>query len=299
MKGAIYEKIKSCWGGGNRLSSCIKGFTLAGGATHRDPAFRLSIEKKGDTFGIRRCAFTLAEVLITLGIIGIVAAMTMPSLIAKHQEKQWVTSYLRVYSLLENAYRMVQNEDGTYENWSGVTITTNKDDGKPDRDNADTTALYNFMIKPYFQLNGTFLKGSRGNCMPEKSYELDGQAYTTNFDGELINGKYTAVSLVSGECIALGHAFGDFFVDLNGKKRPNTLGKDQFVFSFDVMKPERIKPGSPSRWWTDTANYCDVSSKHGWHAGMSCGFWIVRNHNMDYLHMQFDELKQKWSGGVW
>lgn len=64
------------------------------------------------------------------------------------------------------------------------------------------------------------------------------------------------------------------------------------MFSFDVMKPERIKPGSPSRWWTDTANYCDVSSKHGWHAGMSCGFWIIRNHNMDYLHMQFDELKQ-------
>ena len=37
--------------------------------------------------------FTLAEVLITLGIIGVVAAMTLPTLIAKHQEKEWVTAF--------------------------------------------------------------------------------------------------------------------------------------------------------------------------------------------------------------
>ena len=55
-------------------------------------------------------AFTLSEVLITLGIIGVVAAMTMPSLITKYKEKELVTSYLRVYSILENAYRRVQGE---------------------------------------------------------------------------------------------------------------------------------------------------------------------------------------------
>ena len=80
-----------------------------------------------------RAAFTLAEVLITLGVIGIVAALTLPSLITKYQEKQLVTSYLRVYSLLENAYRHVQAEYGTFENWSGAVITINEGDGKPDK----------------------------------------------------------------------------------------------------------------------------------------------------------------------
>ena len=40
----------------------------------------------------KRVAFTLAEVLITLGIIGIVAAMTIPTLVANYQEKTWSTS---------------------------------------------------------------------------------------------------------------------------------------------------------------------------------------------------------------
>ena len=44
--------------------------------------------------------FTLAEVLMTLGIIGVVAAMTMPSLIANHQEKVTVTKVKKVYGIL-------------------------------------------------------------------------------------------------------------------------------------------------------------------------------------------------------
>ena len=36
-------------------------------------------------------AFTLAEILITLGIIGVVAAMTIPTLITNYQKKQTVT----------------------------------------------------------------------------------------------------------------------------------------------------------------------------------------------------------------
>ena len=56
--------------------------------------------------------FTLAEVLITLGIIGVVAAMTMPVLIAKHREKVLVTKVKKSYSQLQNALKMyaAQNE---------------------------------------------------------------------------------------------------------------------------------------------------------------------------------------------
>ena len=105
-----YEKIKSRWGGGNHLSSYSKGFTLAEGATHRDPAFRLSIEKKGDTFGIRRCAFTLAEVLVTLGIIGVVSAMTVPSLMQNYQRQSYVTQLHKVYNELNQALIRYQTD---------------------------------------------------------------------------------------------------------------------------------------------------------------------------------------------
>lgn len=50
--------------------------------------------------------FTLAEVLITLGIIGIVAAMTLPTLVAKYQEKVLVVQVKKTYSELQNALKM-------------------------------------------------------------------------------------------------------------------------------------------------------------------------------------------------
>lgn len=243
-------------------------------------------------------AFTLAEVLITLGIIGVVAAMTLPTLVQKQQEKAWVTAFLRVYSLLETAYRSAIAEYGTVENWDGSSIQCN-DAGELTRMTADKNTIYKNMIKPYFKINREFmeLNWSQTGCMPKNFKDLTG--VTTNY----FNSRAPQISLPSGECICLDQTiFGNrvhFIVDLNGQKNPNTLGKDIFIFSFDVQKPGRIKPGYSEIWWTDMPEYCDTRSGNGWNAGMSCGFWIVRNHNMDYLHMPFEELKKKWNGGVW
>lgn len=59
-----------------------------------------------------KTAFTLAEVLITLGIIGVVAAMTMPNLIAKYQLKEGITGYKKQLTILNQASRMVVSELG-------------------------------------------------------------------------------------------------------------------------------------------------------------------------------------------
>ena len=53
---------------------------------------------------VHRCAFTLAEVLITLGIIGVVAALTMPSLIQNKQKKELETAFKKSYANFYNAY---------------------------------------------------------------------------------------------------------------------------------------------------------------------------------------------------
>ena len=57
-------------------------------------------------------AFTLAEVLITLGIIGVVAAITIPTLITKTHSKQYTTSFKKSLSTLSNAARMSEAQFG-------------------------------------------------------------------------------------------------------------------------------------------------------------------------------------------
>ena len=62
-------------------------------------------------------AFTLAEVLITLGIIGVVAAMTMPTLIANHQKEVVATSLRKAYAELNLALQMSISKYGDVSTW--------------------------------------------------------------------------------------------------------------------------------------------------------------------------------------
>jgi len=68
-------------------------------------------------FSLRKAAFTLAEVLVTLGIIGIVAAMTMPTLMANHRKKVVETKLEKIYSVMNQAINMANAEYGDPSNW--------------------------------------------------------------------------------------------------------------------------------------------------------------------------------------
>ena len=105
----IYEKQikKSFRGGGNRLGTSLQRGAKVGRHSniHKKSAFTLS---EGDTYVAhfdksRRVAFTLAEVLITLGIIGVVAALTIPNLIAKYQKHEGIIGYKKMLSTLNQA----------------------------------------------------------------------------------------------------------------------------------------------------------------------------------------------------
>ena len=62
--------------------------------------------------GKNKFAFTLAEVLVTLGIIGVVAAITMPTLVANNREKQLITALKKNNALIEQSLYMVQSKYG-------------------------------------------------------------------------------------------------------------------------------------------------------------------------------------------
>ena len=99
-------------------------FTLAEGATHvvhfdgiRRTAFTLV---EGNTHvvhfdNLRRAAFTLAEVLITLGIIGVVAALTMPSLIQRYKDQVLIAQSKKSYSNFMNVLNRMLADTGSVD----------------------------------------------------------------------------------------------------------------------------------------------------------------------------------------
>ena len=122
MKILLFSKSR----GGGRLAAFSSAFTLAEGAAqicHFD--------------NICRAAFTLAEVLITLGIIGVVAAMTIPVLFANYQKMVLKNQFKKAYSTVYQGIRLVEANMGykpecygwdTSPYASGLLYCTNYDD---------------------------------------------------------------------------------------------------------------------------------------------------------------------------
>ena len=61
--------------------------------------------------------FTLAEVLITLGIIGTVTALTLPALIQNHKKSETTARLKKFYSIMSQAVLMSENDNGSIEDW--------------------------------------------------------------------------------------------------------------------------------------------------------------------------------------
>ena len=91
------------------------------------PLAKLQFLKRVQGDLIKNCAFTLAEVLITLGIIGVVAAMTIPTLMANVKAHQYSAKFKKTVSTLSNAAKMSQAQYGF--DYSGLTDKCNAKSG--------------------------------------------------------------------------------------------------------------------------------------------------------------------------
>ena len=98
-------------------------------------------------------AFTLAEVLITLGIIGVVAAMTMPTLIQKNNNKVVETRLMKFYSTINQAIKMAEVDYGDkkywYEDLAGAEFDK---DGKPVPGSSAQEKWFNKYLAPYMKI---------------------------------------------------------------------------------------------------------------------------------------------------
>ena len=271
-------------------------FTLAEGATHvvhfddiRQDAFNLV---KGNTHvahfdNIRRAAFTLAEVLITLGIIGVVAAMTMPSLIANHREKQTVAQLKKVYSTLQQAYLMAIEKHGDPVNWDLTDTYTGKDD--EGNNITDYTSAYTIFQYLGENMNKLSAEANKSPDFKYDSYSLDGTFRSAVSQDRNIPYMY----LTDGTLLSSGWIYGgemDIYVLLNkcALKGKCVLGKDIFYFKL-LTSPARIVPEGLSNGPNVSINnnsfeqYCNLEQS-GKDNGRGCTAWVLLNENMDYLH---------------
>lgn len=157
--------------------------------------------------------FTLAEVLITLGIIGVVAAITMPSLIQNHKKKEASARLKKFYSVMSQALIFAENEQGTapYE-WINRNNLKDEDGNINPQVGYDTS--YDYWNK-YFASYIKYLKIEKGNYNEEdETKSTDTKIYFT--DG-------STATLGLGACI-------DIRFDINGDRKPNEYGKDRFIF---------------------------------------------------------------------
>lgn len=92
---------------------------------------------------LNRIAFTLAEVLIVIGIIGIVAELTIPTLVSNFQKQIAVTRVQKFYTNMFQAIRMSENENGPTNTWNYGSW----DDG------ASTLSWFNTYLEKYFRYN--------------------------------------------------------------------------------------------------------------------------------------------------
>lgn len=76
----------------------------------------------------KQLGFTLAEVLITLGIIGVVAALTMPSLIQNHRKQVVETRLAKFYSVINQAIKLSEVENGPMKYWDKLNLTPIRDE---------------------------------------------------------------------------------------------------------------------------------------------------------------------------
>ncbi len=163
--------------------------------------------------------FTLAEVLITLGIIGVVAAVTIPALVNKYQKYVTVNRLKHTYSALSQAVVTSQYENGFITEWD---FPADIDIGSADSNNA-IEAFANKYLIPYLKVSKILGTKSQYQyySMSKNLIKMGGYAFTLS-DGTLI-----FLQSENSDGIVMDKMY--IKIDINGFTGPNTMGKDIFI----------------------------------------------------------------------
>ena len=231
-------------------------------------------------------AFTLAEVLITLGIIGVIAAITLPSLVHNVQNYILQNQLKKTYSELNQISKLFYDDYGV-----SVPEFVMTSGWGP-----FIKQVFPKYLKMYSKVDDwTFGDtdpdtGSNTDTMPYQLYALGGTKAVPSFcdlSGFYvdINGRYYSFNDPPSKDNQNGPTI---CVDINGAKRPNMYGKDFFLFVFTVdgaviPMGQSHKNNSTSSGGTNPTfignNYCRKSQAY--QNSLSCTYYAVSDISPD------------------
>jgi type II secretory pathway pseudopilin PulG len=206
-------------------------------------------------------AFTLAEVLITLGIIGIVAALTIPIIINNSDKQRIVSQVKEDFSILAQASSAISNDCGG----DIAGCITNPANG------AASIAEVAKFYRAKLSLAKDCIDGSSG-CFPNVVYKRLDNSNGSNFEsGGYPNSRFV---LANGTSVAFGwngagYIYFYVYFDINGAKGPNQYGKDWFAGYYNA-NTKTFTPG-PANGDCSTTN-----------VGTSCAVNIMRDGDIIY-----------------
>ncbi len=217
-------------------------------------------------------AFTLAEVLITLGIIGVVAAMTIPTLLTNLQNRKLESQFKEGYSILSQAFKSWQDdgiEGRSYKNFipyfTGVTDCGDTNETKDDDE-------YCMVRTSNTDGSGSHVTNADFNY---RNFSRTTKSINTRF---LDDGQFY---LQNGMLIMFDQNQPDILIsmDINGKKQgPNIWGYDLFTFQVkeNAMNGvyELVPMGAPDTYYTSKESYCSLTSGSSMN-GIGCAYYAI------------------------
>ena len=220
---------------------------------------------------VKAIAFTLAETLVVMGIIGVVAALTIPNLNQSTGDREKIAKVKKIYSNLEDAFGRATAIYGPIDEWfsnvpAGMDTLTRTGDRLTE-----------------------FMKVSK-NCGREKKKGCLNTTQKNMFDGGVTNPDNTTTFykfvLADGATVAI-HPLGIIFVDIDGANKGATqLGKDVFGFAYyyehDGIIDALTVPRADNM--AQYIGYLTPKSQNEVNAFFATG-WIIDYGNMDYLKL--------------
>lgn len=239
-------------------------------------------------------SFTLAEVLIAIAIIGVIAAITIPSLVREYQKMEYVTRLKKAYSLLnQQIQKMAADKDCKKDLECLGLFATGK----------TTQNLGDELVKYFKIYKNCGITPNQGCWATDTNENFDGSSTTTNnydsgsdykfitMDGmsfRVTNFAETATEdcendYSTGQLDYMTQVCGELWIDLNGPHKPNFKGKDIFGFWITngkgaLLYPQGGMDDAHIGWWS-TGNHCSPGER----SGATCAGRIMENSwDIDY-----------------
>jgi prepilin-type N-terminal cleavage/methylation domain-containing protein len=234
---------------------------------------------------MKKYAFTLAEVLITLGIIGIVASLTIPTLMKNQERAELRSGFLKANLLVNTVVNSIVQDKGITELHSEYCYQNNDSCKSGIYTGMGSVQKLAYDMEPYLKYQDYLV----ANPVTSKRSKYDTRKSINNIKGEIWSWatnympEYPTFDLNDGSIInvvCFSNAWPEIAVDTNGNKPPNRFGYDIFFWR---LQGRKAIPTSDN--YSDGQN-CALTS--GNYSGVMCGQYAITN------KCPWDDTKTYW-----